>query len=135
MHRGKRLMRFLEAGLLLIVAVSPSLAQSKPPSETMKVKVEGTELDQRQLLQKMNEHGADHKMRFEASAGEFDYRIVFETSQGQDALQGTNGFSHARVRVFDAKGTELFNFDRGGRLTDSGATNAAAKEVIKRILK
>ncbi|PYU18000.1 MAG: hypothetical protein DMG32_26760 [Acidobacteria bacterium] len=80
-------MRFLWAGLLLMIAVSPSLAQSKPQSETMKVKVEGTELDQRQLLQKMNEHGADHRMRFEASDGGFDYRIVFETSQGQDAVK------------------------------------------------
>jgi hypothetical protein len=35
--------------------------------------------------------------------------------------------------VFDTKGAELFNFNRDGRKTDSGAANATAKEIIKRL--
>lgn len=35
--------------------------------------------------------------------------------------------------VYDAQGKELFKFDRKGRGTDKGATNAVAKEIIKRL--
>jgi hypothetical protein len=37
--------------------------------------------------------------------------------------------------VYDSQGKEMFEFKREGRWTDSGATNAVAKEIIKRLLK
>jgi hypothetical protein len=37
------------------------------------------------------------------------------------------------TKVFDAKGSELFSFNRDGRKTDAGAANATAKEIIKRL--
>jgi hypothetical protein len=39
------------------------------------------------------------------------------------------------TKVFDAKGAELFEFNRDGRKTDEGAANATAKEIIKRLQK
>jgi hypothetical protein len=43
--------------------------------------------------------------------------------------------SFAKTSAAAKHGGELFRFERANRYTDSGATNAAAKEVIKRILK
>jgi len=108
--------------------------------ETVKVKIEGTELDRQELLKKLNKHGADHRMRFELADEGFAYRIDFGTGQRQNGALAAMGagainYSLAQVSVFDAKGTELFRFDRANRYTDAGATNAAAKEIIKRMLK
>jgi hypothetical protein len=41
--------------------------------------------------------------------------------------------SGACVTVFDKRGNTLFAFTREQRITDSGATNAVAKEIIKRL--
>jgi hypothetical protein len=108
--------------------------------ETVKVKVEATELDRRELIKKLNEHGADHRMKFEAADDQFTYRIAFGTGQRENGTlaamgAGSINYSQAQVRVFDADGTELFAFERANRYTDAGATNAAAKEIIKRILR
>lgn len=37
--------------------------------------------------------------------------------------------------MFDPQGRLLFSFTRGTRYTDKGATNAAAKEIIKRLIR
>ncbi len=37
------------------------------------------------------------------------------------------------VTVFDDQGNSLFSFTREQRITDSGSTNAVAKEIIKRL--
>lgn len=49
-------------------------------------------------------------------------------------VYGSINTSGASVHVYDAGGVELFDFNRAGRWTDKGATNSAAKEIIKRIL-
>lgn len=84
--------------------------------------------------------GADHGLKLAQADSDFDYRIVFATSQGktQTTMWGSGGqmnSSQATTAVYDAKGTKLFEFQRGSRWTDSGAANAAAKEIIKRILR
>ena len=126
--------------LLLFAAVlSPTCAQTNaktPNPQPFKVTIEATELDKKMLLQKLNEHGADHKLKFVLSEKDFDYRIVFGTGQGgYQTAYGEINSSGSSVQVFDSKGTELFAFNRAGRATDSGATNAAAKEIIKRLRK
>ena len=126
------------AFFFMAASVGVSAAASTP--RTLKVKIEATELDRRMLLQKLNEHGPDHAMRFEIADSEYDYRIVFGTGQAQGEVAfggsgGTYNGSMARADVFDNKGTELFRFDRKLRGTDSGATNAVAKEIIERIVK
>ena len=102
----------------------------------MKVMIEATELDRKTLLEKLNIHGADHKLKFVLSEKDFDYRIVFGTGQrGYQTVYDEMNSRGSSVQVFGPKGTELFAFNRAGRMTDTGATNAAAKEIIKRLRK
>jgi len=121
--------RFL--AVLLLLAALPCFAQAPAKGEALKVRLEGTELDKSLLLEKLNDNGKDHHMAFEATSGPWEYRIVFRTYQ----LIGPDGGrrSGARAIVFAKNGKELFAFSRDMRLTDSGATNAVAKEIIKRL--
>lgn len=111
-------------------------AQGQAGSKPIRTKIEGTELDRRMLLEKLNAHGQDHHMRFEMAESDFDYRIAFTTGQGTtQTTWGELNSSIASADVFDPNGTELFRFERKGRGSDKGATNSVAKEIIKRILK
>jgi hypothetical protein len=129
------------AGAIIIIAIlaaSAGFALAKPQTspQPIKVTIEATELDRKILLEKLNAHGADHKLKFVLAEKDFDYRIVFGTGQGgYQTAYGEINSSGSKVQVFDSKGTELFAFNRAGRATDSGATNAAAKEIIKRLQK
>ena len=135
-------MKSMALALLLFAAVSsPACAQTNaktqnPNPQPSKITIEATELDKKMLLEKLNVHGADHKLRFVLADKDFDYRIVFSTGQrGYQTGYGEMNSSGSSVQVYDSKGTELFAFNRAGRATDSGATNAAAKEIIKRLRK
>jgi hypothetical protein len=121
-------------GLGLLLALAPfCLAQSKSQATEVKVKIEATELDRKMLLEKLNANGAGHQLKFLAADQDFDYRIVSGTAQGPvNTTYGAVNASATSTSVFDSKGAELFEFKREGRWTDSGATNAAAKEIIKR---
>jgi hypothetical protein len=123
--------------LSLVLAIGASCyAQNQPASKPIRTKIEGTELDRRMLLQDLKTHGLDHHMKFELAESDFDYRIVFSTGQGTtETTWGELNSSLASADVFDPNGTELFRFERKGRGRDEAATNAVAKEIIKRILK
>jgi hypothetical protein len=129
--------------LLLTISVCVSVSYAHParkPVEVVKIKIEANEWDKNLILKKLNEHGADHAIRFETSEEHYDYRIDFGTGQNKNTLLGLAGagavnYSKAQVTAYDLKGTELFQFQRENRYTDSGATNAAAKEIVKRLLK
>jgi hypothetical protein len=132
-------MKTLEC-IFLVLALAPvGSAQTSPSGalpNTLKVKIEAPELDRDMLLQKLTEHGKGHGLHFESASDGFEYRIVFATGQEKYPLYGgAINSSGALVRVYDAKGGELFTFNRAGRWTDKGATNAAAKEIVKRILR
>jgi hypothetical protein len=102
----------------------------------LKVRIEATELDRKALAEKLNANGAAHHLRFVLVDQDFDYRIVFGTEQGSVmTTYGSLNSSGAVTKMFDPKGSELFEFKRAGRWADTGATNAAAKEIIKRLLK
>jgi len=123
--------------LLLSMAVS-SFGQTT--AQTIKVKLEANEWDSGLVLKKLNAHGADHGLKFEPVDEGYEYRFTFATGQHKNTLLGLAGagavnYSKAGVTAYDAKGNELFNFERANRYTDSGATNAAAKEIIKRLIK
>jgi hypothetical protein len=132
-------MRVTGVALFLVLAV-PSLAQTKPDTQTVKVKIEATELDRSLLLSKLNAHGPDHGLKFESADQNYDYRITFSTEQRKSwyATLGSGGSyntSAATASVADSKGVELFRFQRAGRGTDTGAANAVAKEIIKRLIR
>ena len=119
-------------------ASTPAKAATEP--ETVKVKIDGSEMDRRMLLEKLNEHGAEKGMKFVLDEKVFSYRIEFSTEQGKGWTSGAVGggsynTSEAKTTVYDEKDGELFHFARSQRRTDSGATNAVAKEIIKRMLK
>jgi hypothetical protein len=120
--------------LLLVLGVS-YFALGQPASKVLRTKIEATELDRRMLLAKLNTHGQDHHMRFELAESDYQYRIVFTTGQGTtQTTWGELNSSIASADVFDPNGTELFRFERKGRGSDKAATEAVAKEIIKRIL-
>lgn len=124
-------MRYISVILLLLAPIC--LAQSDTPR---KVKIESTLLDQKIILEKLNSHGASHHLKFVLAGDDFDYRIVFGTGQKPvGTAYGDINASTASTSVFNSRGEELFQFERSGRWTDSGATNAVAKEIIKRLLK
>jgi hypothetical protein len=128
--------------LALLVLAFPASAPAKAATEpqTVKVKIEASEMDRRMLLEKLNEHGAEHQMKFVLDDKDFSYRISFTVEQGKGwntgaGSGGSYNTSEAKATVYDSKDGELFSFKRAQRRTDSGATNAAAKEIIKRMLK
>jgi hypothetical protein len=128
-------MKFLRHSVVLMF-LSCFFAPFTMGQQPLKVTIEATELDSKMLIEKLNEHGASHHLKFELADQGFDYRVVFGTGQGSVmTTYGSVNASGAVTKVFDAKGTELFEFKREGRWTDTGATNAAAKEIIKRLLK
>lgn len=120
--------------LILFSAVGS--AQNRIGAQPLKVKIEATELDRKMLVEKLNSHGEGHHLKFQLADQDFDYRITFGTGQGPvNTVYGAVNSSAATTSVFDANGKELFEFRREGRWTDSGATNAAAKEIVKRLVK
>ena len=134
-------MRLAGIPLILFFAAA-ALAQIEQPKplKTVPVNIEASEFDRRLLLEKLNDHGRDEGLRFEQTDKGFAYRIVFKVEQGtkiqvEGGSGGTKNTSDASATVFDSKGAELFSLKRAGRHTDGGATNAVAKEIIKRMLK
>jgi len=112
------------------------IAQGKIAADLLKVKIEAPELDKRILMDKLQEHGAENGLKFASVDQDFDYRIVFITGQRPVMTQyGEINASLASADVYDSEGKELFKFDRKGRWTDKGATNAVANEIVKRLLK
>jgi hypothetical protein len=128
--------------LMLLVLAFPGSGPAKAATEpqTVKVKIEASEMDRRMLLEKLNDHGTEHGMKFVLDDKEFNYRINFTVEQGHGWSSGAGSggsynTSEAKATVYDDKDGELFSFKRAQRRTDSGATNAVAKEIIKRMLK
>jgi hypothetical protein len=123
-------MKFLRY-LLVLLLFSCAFAHFTMAQQVLKVRIDAKELDRALLFQKLNEHGADHHMRFELVKENFDYRVAYGTGQAGGPYGPVATASV--TRVFDARGAELFNFTRDNRKTDAGAANATAKEIIKRI--
>lgn len=133
MKRCLLVMLFL--GAVMFIQPSGSVAQDKHSLTVLRIKIEAPELDKRILLDKLAEHAETNHLRFEPVDQDFDYRIVFLTGQQPVAtVYGELNASMASADVYDSEGNELFKFDRKGRGSDKGATNAVAKEIIKRLL-
>ena len=93
-------------------------------------------LDRGLPTQKLNEHGAVtiSSLKF----GEGKLRLPNRLRDRASRRFGPYGPAVATAsvtKVFDARGAELFEFNRDGRKTDEGAANATAKEIIKRLQK
>ncbi|HVA17071.1 MAG TPA: hypothetical protein VMV59_05080 [Candidatus Dormibacteraeota bacterium] len=127
--------------LAFLTAQSPvAFAGKNDTVQTIRVKIEANQWDKDLILQKLNQHGQSHHLKFEAADDGYQYRVTFATGQKRNVLleimgAGAVNYSKADVTVYDSKGVALFQFERDNRYTDSGATNAAAKEIIKRLVK
>ena len=125
--------------LVLAFPASGPAAKAAADPQTVKVKIEASEFDRRLLLEKLNEHAAERGMKFVSDDKEYKYVIEFAVEQGKAWTSGPGGGSYntseAKVTVYDDQEVEMFRFSRAQRRTDGGATNAVAKEIIKRMLK
>jgi hypothetical protein len=120
--------------LLVLMIFSCGFAQFAMGQQVVRVRIDAKELDRALLFQKLNEHGADHHMKFELANQNYEYRIAYGTGQaGGMSVYGPVVATASVTRVFDSKGAEVFNFNRDGRKTDAGAANATAKEIVKRL--
>jgi hypothetical protein len=131
-------MKALFFGLLILICAT-TFAQTDHAPSLVKIKIDAPALDSASLLAKLNDHGADHRMKFEAADEGYVYRIEFDTFQHRNSAATLAGagavhFSGAEAKVYDNQGKLVFEFSRETRYTDAGATNAVAKEVIKRLL-
>jgi hypothetical protein len=125
-------MKFLRY-LLVLMIFSCGFAPFAMGQQTWRIRVDAKEIDRGLLIQKLNEHGADHHIKIEFVNQNFDYRIAYGT--GGFTPYGYAPASASVTKVYDAKGAELFEFTRDGRKTDEGAANATAKEIVKRLLR
>jgi hypothetical protein len=99
-------------------ARDPYLGACTSANSSSSKEIEATELDGKMLVAKLNEHGASHHLKFELVDRDFDYRIVFGTGQAPVmTTYGSMNSSGAMASVFDAKGSELFQFKRSTRST------------------
>lgn len=127
---------WLWLALIVMGGTCAAAAQNKPAPTTIKVKIEATERDGQMLLEKLNAAGADDNVKFELADQGFLYRIVFSTTPGTTSpTQRQVNASGATAKVLDPQGVEIFDLTRQARFTGEGATNAAAKEMVKRLLK
>jgi len=128
-------MKFLRY-LLVLLVFTCGFAPFAMAQQVWRVKVDAKEFDRGFLIQKLNEHGADHHIKFEFVRENYDYRIAYGTGEaGGFAPYGPVVATASVTRVFDSKGAELFEFTRDNRKTNEGAANATAKEIIKRLLR
>src|ERR1700683_5672414 len=108
--RGGKAMKFLRH-LLVVLIFSGGLAPFATGQQVLKVKIEGKELDRALLFQKLNEHGADHHMKFELANQGWDYRIAYGTGQAAGFTPYGPVVATASVtRGLEGKGGALFTF-------------------------
>lgn len=125
-------MRFLRH-LLVLVIFSCCFAPFAMGQQTWRVRVDAKDLDRGLLISKLQEHGANNHIKVTIVNENYDYRVAYGT--GGFTPYGPAPATASVTKVFDAKGSELFEFTREGRKTDEGAANATAKEIVKRLKK
>jgi hypothetical protein len=129
------IIRFVFVGMLFSLAFSAP-ARARRETQEIKVRVEASAWYQTLLLEKLNDSGRLHGLHFDEADQNFDYRIAFGTGHDPVAAEyGQMNDTSGSAAVFDAHGAEMFEFNREGRFSDAGVTNAIAKEIVKRLLK
>ena len=135
-----RLSNILSTILLLLVPCVCG-AKCKTAATVLKVKVEASDSDRQKLVRDLKEHGCNRGLVIESADTGFDYRISLADTLGkprmtltQAGIGSAQGEMRLKTTVFDGKGTLLFEFDRGNRLTRKGFLNASAKEIVKRFI-
>ena len=123
--------------LVAVLASLPLFGQQQvSTAQPIKIKIEGNQWDSALMLNKLNEHGADHGLKFELADKDFEYRLVFSIGQSTGTTYGSSSsLNSATVEVYDPQGTAIFKVFRNNRFSERGIANAVSKEVVKRLLK
>jgi hypothetical protein len=127
------------ATLALLVMASGTwvLGQETNTQRVIKIWLDMDAWTQVNLLKQLNNHGVSKHWSFQAAApGEsFEYQIHLEASVTQYPVgnYGSIPGHDSSVTVYDSTGKNMFSFTRPGRWTEKGASDAAAKEIIKRL--
>ena len=129
----------LACAILLLLLPWTCMAKCKTTVVVPKVKIEASESDRQRLVKKLKEHGCNDGLGFELTDEGFDYRIAIANILKPRMTLTQAGIGSAEdavvlTTVFDDKGTVLFDFGRGNRLTRNGVLNASAKEIVKRLI-
>jgi len=109
------------------------VAQTMGPVErVVKVHFDGNIADTVKLYDKLNQFGRERNLRF-VVAEDYEFRIATVSGRDRvtDMLSGAGAEAKAAVLTPDCK--LLFIVARAGRLTQSGALNALAKEIVKQL--
>ena len=88
------------------------------------------------MLKQLNEHGAGKHWQFVNVAPDdtYEYRITVKAQQNDvQTVYGPIRAHDTIVTVNDSTGQELFSFTKSGKWTEGGASNAASKEIVKRM--
>jgi hypothetical protein len=112
--------------MLTLLLSAPTFARD------VKVKIEGSLPDAVKLVERLNENGKDHDLRFKLVDDGYEFRIAVasEGMSAADVLIGGGADASAAILTPDCK--LLFIVARSGRMTQSGALNAVSKEIVKK---
>ena len=127
----------LLAGVLILPLTC--FGQSAPAPVAIKVQIDANEWNRPKLLEKLNQQGTKHGMRFSlAEEGkEYDYRIAFATGKPPrdffyHGTVGTTDYDIGFATVYGPQRKELFQIKEEG-WTEMRAINGTAKEIVKRL--
>jgi hypothetical protein len=88
------------------------------------------------LIKQLNTHATSKHLRFVAvDVGEpYEYRITYTTNTEQVPVGAGSITGHdSDVAIYDANSEEVFSFTVAARFTEKGASNYAAREIVKRL--
>jgi len=111
------------------------MAATPAAAEEVAIKVDATRQDAVKLVERLNENAAKQNLRFHLVDTGYEYRIAVasEGASTTDVLFNSWGGADASAAVLGPDCNLLFIVSRGGRMSQSGALNAVAKELVKRL--
>ena len=114
--------------------------------QTIKIAISANKWNRTKLLEKLNQHGPKNGLKFELTEKDFEYQIQFQTTPADSSgtiiftgdkpsIASSVDYDSGSAIVYDAKGDELFRIKNEALMGEDSATNGAAKQIIKRLIK
>ena len=127
-------MRMTALALPVILFVNPL----RVFADEVTIKVDAPIAEALKLVEHLNQNGSKQQLRFRLTEDErrYDYRIAVASEGGTatDVLFNSWGGADASAAVLSPDCRLLFIVSRGGRLSQAGAMNAVAKELVKKFV-
>lgn len=119
----------------IVLTLLSTIASPTPASvEEITVKIEATLPDAVKLIERLNENGSKEGFKFRLVESDYQFRIAVasEGPTATDMIFNNWGGADASAAVLTADCRLLFIVSRSGRMSQSGALNAVAKELVKK---